>query len=43
MAPCGIFNSHLIMAAAIERNGTEEQKRASCRAWPAASSAAAWG
>lgn len=27
MAPCGIFNSHLIMAAAIERNGTEEQKR----------------
>ena len=28
MAPCGIFNSHLIMAAAIERNGTEEQKRA---------------
>ncbi len=28
MAPCGIFNSHLIMASAIERNGTEEQKRA---------------
>ncbi len=28
MAPCGIFNSHLIMAAAIERAGTEEQKRA---------------
>jgi alkylation response protein AidB-like acyl-CoA dehydrogenase len=27
MAPCGIFNSHLIMAAAIERNGTEAQKR----------------
>lgn len=27
MAPCGIFNSHLIMAAAIERGGTEEQKR----------------
>jgi len=27
MAPCGIFNSHLIMAAAIERAGTEEQKR----------------
>jgi Acyl-CoA dehydrogenases len=23
----GIFNSHLIMAAAIERCGTEEQKR----------------
>jgi alkylation response protein AidB-like acyl-CoA dehydrogenase len=28
MAPCGIFNSHLIMASAIERNGTEEQKQA---------------
>jgi alkylation response protein AidB-like acyl-CoA dehydrogenase len=27
MAPCGIFNSHLIMAAAIERAGTEAQKR----------------
>jgi alkylation response protein AidB-like acyl-CoA dehydrogenase len=27
MAPCGIFNSHLIMAAAIERSGTEAQKR----------------
>lgn len=27
MAPCGIFNSHLIMAAAIERNGTDEQKQ----------------
>jgi len=27
MAPCGIFNSHLIMASAIERNGTEAQKR----------------
>ncbi len=27
MAPCGIFNSHLIMASAIERAGTEEQKR----------------
>ena len=27
MAPSGIFNSHLIMAAAIERCGTEEQKR----------------
>ena len=27
MAPSGIFNSHLIMASAIERNGTEEQKR----------------
>lgn len=27
MAPTGIFNSHLIMAAAIERSGTEEQKR----------------
>jgi butyryl-CoA dehydrogenase len=26
MAPSGIFNSHLIMAAAIERTGTEEQK-----------------
>jgi alkylation response protein AidB-like acyl-CoA dehydrogenase len=27
MAPTGIFNSHLIMAQAVERNGTEEQKR----------------
>jgi alkylation response protein AidB-like acyl-CoA dehydrogenase len=27
MAPSGIFNSHLIVAAAIERHGTEEQKR----------------
>ncbi len=27
MAPSGIFNSHLIAASAIERNGTEEQKR----------------
>jgi alkylation response protein AidB-like acyl-CoA dehydrogenase len=26
MAPSGIFNSHLIVAAAIERNGTPEQK-----------------
>jgi alkylation response protein AidB-like acyl-CoA dehydrogenase len=28
MAPTGIFNSHLIMAQAVERNGTEEQKQA---------------
>jgi butyryl-CoA dehydrogenase len=28
MAPTGIFNSHLIMAAAIERFGTEAQKAA---------------
>lgn len=27
MAPSGIFNSHLIMAAAIEREGTEAQKQ----------------
>jgi len=27
MAPTGIFNSHLIMAACVERNGTEEQKQ----------------
>jgi alkylation response protein AidB-like acyl-CoA dehydrogenase len=27
MAPAGIFNSHLIMASAIERNGTREQKQ----------------
>lgn len=27
MAPSGIFNSHLIMASAIERCGTEEQKQ----------------
>ena len=27
MAPSGIFNSHLIVAAAIERHGTEAQKR----------------
>jgi alkylation response protein AidB-like acyl-CoA dehydrogenase len=26
MAPSGIFNSHLIVAAAIERNGTQAQK-----------------
>jgi alkylation response protein AidB-like acyl-CoA dehydrogenase len=26
MAPSGIFNSHLIVAAAIERHGTDEQK-----------------
>ena len=28
MAPTGIFNSHLIMAACVERNGTGEQKQA---------------
>jgi alkylation response protein AidB-like acyl-CoA dehydrogenase len=28
MAPSGIFNSHLIMASAIERSGTEAQRRA---------------
>lgn len=28
MAPSGIFNSHLIMAAAIERSGSEAQKQA---------------
>ncbi len=27
MAPTGIFNSHLIMASAIERAGTDEQKQ----------------
>jgi len=27
MAPSGIFNSHLIAASAIERNGTEAQKK----------------
>ena len=27
MSVAGIFNSHLIMAAAVQRNGTEEQKR----------------
>jgi len=27
MAPTGIFNSHLIMAQAVERNGTEAQKQ----------------
>ncbi|MCC5869008.1 MAG: acyl-CoA dehydrogenase family protein [Gammaproteobacteria bacterium] len=27
MAPTGIFNSHLIMAAAVQRHGTEAQKR----------------
>jgi hypothetical protein len=31
MAPSGIFNSHLIVAAAIERHGTDEQKRTTCR------------
>jgi alkylation response protein AidB-like acyl-CoA dehydrogenase len=28
MAPVGIFNSHLIMAACVQRNGTPEQKSA---------------
>ena len=28
MAPVGIFNSHLIMAACVQSHGTEEQKRA---------------
>jgi len=27
MAPVGIFNSHLIMAACVQRGGTEEQKQ----------------
>lgn len=27
MAPSGIFNSHLIMASALERSGSEEQKQ----------------
>ena len=27
MAPVGIFNSHLIMAACVQRSGTEEQKQ----------------
>ena len=27
MAPVGIFNSHLIMAACVQRHGTDEQKR----------------
>lgn len=27
MAPVGIFNSHLIMAAAVQRHGTDAQKR----------------
>jgi alkylation response protein AidB-like acyl-CoA dehydrogenase len=27
MAPTGIFNSHLIMAQAVERNGTDQQKQ----------------
>ncbi|MBX3693655.1 MAG: acyl-CoA dehydrogenase family protein [Steroidobacteraceae bacterium] len=27
MAPVGIFNSHLIMAACVQRHGTEEQRR----------------
>jgi alkylation response protein AidB-like acyl-CoA dehydrogenase len=27
MAPTGIFNSHLIMAACVERHGTEQQKQ----------------
>src|ERR1700754_1634379 len=27
MAPTGIFNSHLIMAACVERFGTDEQKK----------------
>ncbi|HNR23078.1 MAG TPA: acyl-CoA dehydrogenase family protein [Steroidobacteraceae bacterium] len=27
MAPVGVFNSHLIMAACVQRHGTDEQKR----------------
>jgi alkylation response protein AidB-like acyl-CoA dehydrogenase len=27
MAPVGIFNSHLVMAACVQRHGTEEQKQ----------------
>ena len=32
MSVTGIFNSHLIMAAAVQRFGTEAQKRPTCRA-----------
>ena len=38
MAPVGIFNSHLIMAACVQRHGTEAQK-ARCRS-PTASAPA---
>jgi alkylation response protein AidB-like acyl-CoA dehydrogenase len=41
MSLAGIFNSHLIMAACVERVGTEEQKRAIYPASPPASCAAA--
>ena len=34
MSLTGIFNSHLIMAAAVERFGTEEQKSDYCLVWP---------
>ena len=34
MSVSGIFNSHLIMAAAVERFGTEDQKSATCRVSP---------
>ena len=42
MSLTGVLNSHLIMAACVSRNGTEEQKAASCRSLRAAKSAAGW-
>ena len=52
MAPCGIFNSHLIMAAALaitivtavqsSAPGPRPKNATTCRAWRPASFAAAW-
>ena len=42
MAITGIFNSHLMLALAIEKFGTERQKLAGCPGWPAARFAVDW-
>jgi alkylation response protein AidB-like acyl-CoA dehydrogenase len=42
MSLTGIFNSHLIMAAAVQRHGTAAQKREFLTASPPASCAAGW-
>ena len=42
MSLSGIFNSHLIMASAVQRYGTEEQKRRGCRNSLAGKCAAGW-
>ena len=42
MSVSGLINSHLIMAAAVERFGTDEQRDSTCPASPAASFEADW-